>query len=618
MSTIVHVVPASTTPARHLEENTALVRRIPILLLLLSAFTLYADDPAPGITITSEALGDTDSGVVVRLKFHFAIPGDIPNGVPLVIVGSTSQGGQVVKRFRYPLAQTQREQLTAIQTLSAGDADIDARLMVPLEEQAPVIVAKVQTKIAVAKTNRPYAASITDGAEAILAEGMVPEVNDAVRIAPPRRDVAPNLFIVTVDVKPPVKRVEFWVEGKKVLARNSPPYRAELDLGNLPKRVEIRAVGYDANGRYVDADAFTVNERETPLEVKITRTSTPDRVAHLKLSIQNPRGTPIKTVVLYAGQKKIYEWSGPPYALDVPEERLKDVAFLRASVTDATNYEASDLLFLNGTVMNEVLEVNLIELPVTVSDAAGNAILGLKKENFKVRENSKLKTITNFDAASNLPISVGLLIDHSGSMKQRMEATRKAASEFLSRIITPRDKAFVAGFSFDATKEAPFVSASGSLAQQLAAVPDAEGGTSLHDAIVTALYRFRGVQGRKALVVLTDGDDTTSRVPYDEMLTYARAARVPLYFIGVGMNITDISGTSKMKSLAAESGGVAYFVNNVKKLGETYAQLESELRSQYVIAYETESSKNDRAYRAVNVEVDRPDARVRSIRGFLP
>lgn len=588
-----------------------------IISLALFACVARADEPQK-LTMTTEALGDTDAGVVTRITFHFAIPSDVPNGVPLVIIGSTMQGSEVVKRFRYPLPDTQRTSITAIQTLKAGDADIEARLMVPLEEQSPVIVAKGASHISVAATNKPYVASPSAGAEGVLAEGTVPQGGDAVRIIPPRRDVAPNLFVVQVDVKPPVKHVEFWVEGKKIMTRNAPPYRAELDLGQLPKRVEVRAVGYDDRGRYVDADAFVVNERETPLEVKITRTTTPDRVAHVKISIQNPHGNDIKSVALFGGQKKIYEWKQPPYAIDIPEDRLKALPFLRASVTDATNYEASDLLFLNGAQVNEELEVNLVELPVAVLDSQGAPVSGLTKNDFRVLENGKPQKITNFDAASNLPISIGLLIDHSGSMKPRMEATKKAASEFLKRIIKPTDRAFVAGFSFDATKDAPFVSSLGALEEQVDAIPAADGGTSLYDAIVTALYRFRSLQGRKALVILTDGEDTTSRVSYDDMLTYARAARVPLYFIGIGLGITDIGGTSKMKSLAAETGAVAYFIGNVKHLDETYAQLEKDLRSQYLIGYETQSTKKDRAYRTVQVEVDKPDVHVRTIRGFLP
>ena len=589
-----------------------------VATLLLFVATAFADDIPNKLAITVDQLGDNDAGVVTRTTFRFAIPSDVPQGVPLVIIGSISQGGQVVKRFRYPVQPTQHDSLSAIQTLQPGDVEVEARLMIPLEEQTPVIVLKNSAKFTIAKTNKPYVANVMEGAEAIVAEGNVPEGGDSVKIIPPRRDVAPNLFIVNVDVKPPVKRVEFWVEGKKIMTRNGPPYRAELDLGQLPKRVEVRAVGYDDRGRYVDADAFIVNERETPLEVKLTRTQTPDRVSHLKLSIQNPRNAAIKTVALFADQKKFHEWSGPPYAIDIADDRLQNVRFLRASVIDSTNYEASDLVFLNGAQINEELEVNLIELPVAVTDSAGMPIAGLTQTNFHVLENAKQQNITNFDAASNLPISVGLLIDHSGSMKPRMEATRKAASEFLKRIIKPTDRAFVSGFSFDPTAVAPFVSDVGSLDQQVRAIPDADGGTSLYDAIITGLYRFRTLQGRKALIVLTDGEDTTSRISYDDMLTYARAARVPLYFIGIGLGISDIAGTNKMKSLAAETGGVAYFIKDANKLDQTYTQLEKDLRSQYLIAYNTESMKTDKKYRTVEVKVDRPDARVRTIRGFLP
>jgi len=594
--------------------RTRMKRLLALLLLATSAFA--ADEPKK-LDITLEPLGDSDSGVVTRITFKYTIPSDEPEGVPLAIIGSATQE-QTTKTFRYPLQPSQRTELTTIQTLQPGDVDIEARLMIPLEEQAPVILAKNEQHFTIAKTNKPYVAGEGAGAEAVLAEGSVPASGDSVRITSAHRDVAPNLFIIDVDVKPPVKRVEFWVEDKKIMARNAPPYRAELDLGEIPKRVEVRAIGYDAHGRYVDADAFVVNESALPLEVKITRTETTDHVSHVKLSVQNPKDTPLKSVVLYADQKKFFTWNGPPYALDIPDARLTNVKFLRASVIDATNYEASDLLFLNGAQINEEVEVNLIELPVAVTDSAGVPIVGLTKADFQVRESGQVRTITNFDAASNLPISVGLLIDHSGSMKPRMEATRKAAVEFLSRIVKPKDQAFVAGFSFDATKDAPFAHDMGALYEQVSSIPDASGGTSLYDAIVTGLYRFRTLQGRRALIILTDGEDTTSRLSYDEMLSYARAARVPLYFIGIGLGLSDISGTHAMRDLAGETGGVAYFIKDVKNLDATYAELEKDLRSQYLIAYDSESSKSDKKYRPIEVTVDRPGARVRTIRGYLP
>ncbi|HEX3070194.1 MAG TPA: VWA domain-containing protein [Thermoanaerobaculia bacterium] len=584
--------------------------------LLLFAVPLVAADSK--LTITLDPLGDSAEGVVARVSYRFAVPTDAPSGVPLELTGSISQNGQVVKRFRFPVLPSTTSPITSIQTLQPGTAEIDARLMVPLEEQTPVILAKTTQTFTIAKTGTAYVAHEGDAAEAILAEGVVPEGVGAVKIVPPRRDVAPNLFVVEVEVMPPVTRVEWWVEGKKILARNAPPYHAELDLGALPKRVEVRAIGYDAQGRYVDADAFVVNEHETPLEVKITRTVTPDGVSHFKLSVQNPKATVIKSAEFFAGQKKLHAWSGPPYALDVPAGALKGVEFVRASVLDETNYEASDLLFLNGARFSEEIEVNLIELPVMVVDPAGVPVTDLKQTDFTIREDGKPQKITTFNYASNLPIAAGVLIDHSGSMKPRMAQAKSAALEFFKKIMKGGDRAFATGFAFDAVSSAPFVTDVASLEQQVDAIPDASGGTSLYDAIVTGLYRFRTLQGRKALIILTDGEDTTSRTSYDDMLTYARSARVPLYFIGVGLGLFDASGISKMKTLAAETGGIAYFIHDIKALGETYTQLEKDLRSQYLIAYNTQSTGKDKTYRKVEVTVSRPNTTVRTIRGFIP
>ena len=408
-----------------------------VLLIALSSLAARPGArrrPKP-ITITLEALGDTEQGVAARISFRFAAPPEVPPETGLFLQGSLLQGGQVIRNFRFPIAPNSTNAITTVQTFAEGEVEVEVRLVMPIEEGSPVIVAKVAEKFTVAKTNKPYVASEEDGAEAVLAEGVMPETVGAVKIRAPRRDVAPNLFIVDVDVLPPVKRVEFWVEGKKVLARNAPPYNAELDLGTLPKRVEVRAVGYDAQGRYVDADAFVVNERDTPLELKITRTVTPDGVSHFKLSLQNPKGTSIKNVVLYAGDQKLHEWTRPPYAIDIPTARLAGSEFVRASAFDDTGYEASDLLFLSGERYIEEMEVNVVELPVTVTNAAGMPIADLTEANFTILENGKPQKISSFNFAANLPLSLGVLLDHSGSMEKRMEDAKTAAIEFFRSII---------------------------------------------------------------------------------------------------------------------------------------------------------------------------------------
>jgi len=586
-----------------------------LLAAMLVFGALSATAAEDRIAISLEALGDSEAGVVARVTFKFTAPLDLFPEAEAALQGSFLQNGIVLRNFRYVIPEERPRELTAVQTFAEGTADVEVRLVQSGEEgEPPMLIFKTAASFPVNKTGKPYVADTADGAESAFAEGVVPESVGAVRILPPERDIAPNLFHVGVDVRPPVTRVEFWVEGKRVMARNAPPYTVELDLGKLPKRVEVRAIGFDKYQRYVDADAFIVNERDGPLEVKITRTETPDGISHFKLSVQNPKGTNIRSVVLYGGERKLREWSGPPYAIDLPTARLAGIEFVRASVIDETGYEAADLLFLSGNRYAEQIDVNLVELPISVSDANGNPLTGLTQANFTVLESGKPQKISSFHFASDLPISAGVLLDHSGSMEKRMEAAKSAAVAFFRSILRKGDRAFISAFADDAARRTPFVSEAATLEAQVSAIPEASGGTALYDAIITGLYRFRNVQGRKALIIITDGEDTASRMTYLEMLTYARASRVPLYFIGVGFLIAD----GKMKALAAETGGVAYFVRNVNQLPETYKKLEEDLRSQYLIAYQTESSKNDTEYREVEVKVDRPDAKVRTIRGYLP
>jgi len=149
------------------------------------------------------------------------------------------------------------------------------------------------------------------------------------------------------------------------------------------------------------------------------------------------------------------------------------------------------------------------------------------------------------------------------------------------------------------------------------AIPEASGGTALYDAIVTGLYRFRTLQGRKALIILTDGEDTTSRTTYEEMLTYARSARVPLYFIGVGLGLFDAGGTSKMKALAAETGASPTSSTTSSRSGDLRPAREGSSlavpdRLQHPVDDERPHLPKGRG------EGERPGTTVRTIRGFIP
>ncbi|MHB8999064.1 MAG: hypothetical protein ACYC9N_06085, partial [Thermoanaerobaculia bacterium] len=273
-----------------------------VFLLALAGVAALADEPAPPqIGIEAEALGDRDAEVVARVKF--ALPSELPEEREIILQGSLLHEKKVVRNFRYTVRAATALVYAFVLSFPAGETEIDVRLLVMRDDGSPLVIARGAKTVVLSATGAPYVASAGDGAEAILAEGIVPESSGAVKIRPPRRDLAPNLFVVDVDVKPPVRKVEFWADGKKIFTKNAAPYRAELDLGGLPKRVEVRVVGYDARGNYIDADAWIVNERDNPIEAKLTRTTTPDGVSHFKLSIQNQKNVELKSVAIFAGDR---------------------------------------------------------------------------------------------------------------------------------------------------------------------------------------------------------------------------------------------------------------------------------------------------------------------------
>ncbi len=132
------------------------------------------------------------------------------------------------------------------------------------------------------------------------------------------------------------------------------------------------------------------------------------------------------------------------------------------------------------------------------------------------------------------------------------------------------------------------------------------------------LYQFRTLQGRKALVVVTDGADNHSHVDYGTLLRYARSGGSPIYFIAVGISVLDFGIRKQLNEIAAESGGEVFHLGSAAKIADVTRRIEEELRSQYVVAFRTDSQKPDGVYRAVTVAVSKPGITARTIKGYIP
>jgi len=269
-----------------------------------------------------------------------------------------------------------------------------------------------------------------------------------------------------------------------------------------------------------------------------------------------------------------------------------------------------------------VLEVTNVNLQFTVTDRRGRFITDLAQKDFTVREGKNPQKILQFSAESNLPLRLAIVVDSSNSIRDRLKFIQESAIEFINSVMRPeQDKATV--ISFDAAPELQ-ADLSGDIEQLTRVIRQlrAGGGTSLYDAIFFA-SRDKLMQDqprhkfRRAMVVLSDGEDNQSRYSRDQALELAQKADVVIYTISTNITRTETDGDKVLKYYAAETGGMAFFPFKAEDLSQSFENIANELRHQYSILYRPEPLKTDGSYQQVQIVVkDRANLVVRARRGY--
>jgi Ca-activated chloride channel family protein len=286
-----------------------------------------------------------------------------------------------------------------------------------------------------------------------------------------------------------------------------------------------------------------------------------------------------------------------------------------ATLKDDPSPPVEDVVMINTPDFMETLDVHLVELPTTVI-ADGRPLTDLAESAFKVLDEGKPVKISKFEYVKDLPLSIGLAIDTSGSMQPRMNEAQRAAAQFFQKVMKPGDKGFLVGFDSTPQLVQKWSRETRDMHASLAKLR-AEEYTALYDAVVYSLYNFLGVKGQKALVVLSDGKDTASKFSYDQTLEYARRAAVPIYIIGLGIRSTEVDVRHKLGKFANETGGATYYIDRAEDLGKIYEDIQNELRSQYVLGfYPPEGVKSGGKWREVSVQV--AQGKAKTIRGYYP
>ena len=460
----------------------------------------------------------------------------------------------------------------------------------------------------------PPAATVADAAEAV-------PVAPTLRLVPPPEEIVSGIQTFdTVMEGDGIKGVEFWLDGRKLAVRRSAPFALDIDLGDVPQMRRVRAVAVDAAGKALAGDDIWVNSGTEPFRVRIASpriapyVNGPTRVS---LDVRVPEDEELEFVELYWNERRVATLYDPPFVQTVDIPATDGVGYLRAVATlkDTDVTPVEDVVMINTPAYMEELNVHLVELPTTVL-VGGKPASHLTEKDFTVTDGGKPVTLSKFEYVKNLPLSIGMAIDTSGSMQHRMDEAQKAGAQFFQNMLRKGDRAFLLAFD----KEPQMVQTwSAKIADMHAGLAKlrAEDTTSLYDAVIQALYNFQGVRGQKALVLISDGKDTASKFSFDQALEYARRAAVPIYAIGMGIKSNDVDVRAKLQKLCAETGGTVYHIDRAADLQKIYDDIQTELRSQYVLGfYPAADIKSGSKWR--EVEVKTTAGKVRTVRGYYP
>lgn len=254
------------------------------------------------------------------------------------------------------------------------------------------------------------------------------------------------------------------------------------------------------------------------------------------------------------------------------------------------------------------LDVSRVNMLFTVSDKRGRFVTDLTKDDFEVFESKKPQTIIEFAAESDLPLRLAILIDTSNSIRDRFHFQQEAATAFIDSTVRPQhDKAMIVSFDTSAELVSDLTDDIGELEKGIENLRPG-GGTSLYDAIFFAcrdklmedqpLYKFR-----RAMVILSDGEDNQSRYTRDQALEMAQKADVTIYTISTNITRIETDGDKVLRYFAEETGGQSFFPFKVSDLDQSFENIANELRHQYNIFYRPDPLKLDGLYHSVEIRV---------------
>jgi len=426
---------------------------------------------------------------------------------------------------------------------------------------------------------------------------------------------ASGLLRVSVPPVEGVEKVRFLLDGGLLGIKNRPPFSLEVDLGAVPLPHTLEAVGLDAQGKETARDSLVLNQGMDSFVTRIVEPSgayAPGALVPFKAQVVVPQNRTVARLSVYQEDSLLAELFAPPWGTVLRLDPARPPIIKAVAELD-DGRKVEDVTVLSASPFGEKLKVNTVHLYVTVTDGAGKPVPDVPAGDFDVLEEDQAQKVLEFERAENLPVNLCFLIDSSDSMDKSLFIVKKAVEVFINDNLTPRDAAFLVDFDTIPRLLVPFTPRKDLLLAGLGSIA-VDGSTALYDAVVFALYHFQGRSGRNAIILLTDGKDTSSQFSFDDTLKYIRKSGAILYGLALNIGFMNLEVKAKLLKMAEASGGRLFSIANEEVPG-TYEAIGRELRSQYHLVYV--STHTGPEFRRVQVKV-KGGLHARTIAGYFP
>ncbi len=430
---------------------------------------------------------------------------------------------------------------------------------------------------------------------------------------------------VTAEASDAVARLLFLFDGERHAELTEPPFRTRVRLGRGGERHIVEAIAYDHSDEEIGRDFLVLNESAETFWVRITSPESGDHVGPVTVQaeLRIPADERLERLDYYWRNELIATSREAPHQRRILIPYSDSSGFIRVEATLASGRTTEDVVLMNSARFGAQVEVEVVELFVVVTDRDGKPVRDLSAEAFEVIDSGVPQGVDSLRLADDLPLTVGLAIDSSGSLFAKLPRVQAAAANFVSGLEAGRDEAFLVGFG---NRPRVVQSSTRNLGRVSRGISDlsAGGRTAVWEAVVLSLLQLEEIDGRKALVVFYDGDDEDEDFSYRQALQMARETGVPIYLIVMNNTAARTNGkgfrtrsfTGKLERMAAAGGGRVYYVATDANLDDIYGSISEELRSHYLLTYTPEATPDDSVWRTVEVKVKGRGLEARTLSGY--